>query len=254
MYMWNAKNMPQSPLALRHYPESSFGGFTDIDGTMAFYSRVNALVDASSVVLDIGCGRGEYQEDEVAIRRDLRILRGKGRKVIGIDVDSVAAGNPYIDEFFPIEGERWPVPDSSIDLCVGDFVIEHVANPDVFFSEISRVLSPGGHVCLRTSNVLSYVGLASRAIPNKSHAKVLSKVQTQRAEEDVFPTVYKCNTVWKLRRLLKKHNLVGCAYGYEAEPSYLSFSRLAYFLGVVHQKLAPNFLKCSLFCFGEKPS
>ncbi len=239
---------------LRHYPESSFGGFTDIDGTMAFYSRVNAILDASSVVLDVGCGRGEYQEDRVAARRELRVLQGKGRKVIGIDVDSVAAGNPNIDDFCLIEGERWPVPDASINLCLCDFVVEHVANPNVFFSEVSRVLSPGGYLCLRTSNALSYVGLASKLIPNKFHAKVVTVVQEGRAEEDVFPTFYRCNTVWKLRHLLKKHKLAGCAYGYEAEPSYLSFSRLAYFWGVVHQKFAPNFLKCSLFCFGKKPS
>jgi len=28
----------------KHYPESRFGGFSDIDGTVTFYSRVNALL------------------------------------------------------------------------------------------------------------------------------------------------------------------------------------------------------------------
>lgn len=42
-----------------YYPESRFGGFTDVDGTVAFYTRVQSLVEAGSVVLDVGCGRGE---------------------------------------------------------------------------------------------------------------------------------------------------------------------------------------------------
>src|SRR5438093_943558 len=41
-----------------YYPESRFGGFTGVDGTLAFYIRVNSLIDSSSVVLDVGCGRG----------------------------------------------------------------------------------------------------------------------------------------------------------------------------------------------------
>ena len=42
------------PLIQRFYPESRFGGFTDIDGTVAFYSRVNALVKPLYVVVDFG--------------------------------------------------------------------------------------------------------------------------------------------------------------------------------------------------------
>ena len=51
----------------RFYPESRFGGFTDIDGTVVFYLRVNSLINASSTVLDFGCGRGAYDEDTVRV-------------------------------------------------------------------------------------------------------------------------------------------------------------------------------------------
>ena len=37
-----------------YYPETSYGGFTGVDGTMAFYLRVNALIEPSSHVLDFG--------------------------------------------------------------------------------------------------------------------------------------------------------------------------------------------------------
>ena len=49
------------------YPESKFGGFTDINGHIVFYTRVNALIASASVVLDVGCGRGAYGEDPLPI-------------------------------------------------------------------------------------------------------------------------------------------------------------------------------------------
>ena len=99
------------------YPESEFGGFSDIDGTVSFYTRVNALLGDSFTVLDVGYDTGIYREDAVLFRRNLRILRGKGKKVIGIDVDSTAAENPCIDEFRLIEGNAWPVENDSVDLA-----------------------------------------------------------------------------------------------------------------------------------------
>ncbi len=47
----------------RFYPESRYGGFTDIDGTVAFFARVNALLRPSFTVLDFGCGRGSHIDD-----------------------------------------------------------------------------------------------------------------------------------------------------------------------------------------------
>lgn len=42
----------------RFYPETTYGGFSYVDGTIAFFSRVNALLKPESVVVDFGCGRG----------------------------------------------------------------------------------------------------------------------------------------------------------------------------------------------------
>jgi SAM-dependent methyltransferase len=118
----------------KFYPQSRFGGFTDIDGTIIFYNRVNSLLTESATVLDVGCGRGEYQDDECDYRRRLRILRGKCKKVIGIDVDVNAKDNPYIDEFHRIVGDIWTeIEDNSVDLLVCDYVLEHIEFPDRLF-------------------------------------------------------------------------------------------------------------------------
>ena len=170
-----------------YYPESRFGGFTDFDGTMAFYLRINSLVDPSSVVLDIGCGKGAYAEDAVLLRRGLRIFRGKVNKVVGVDTAKTAQENPFVDEFhLTVDSSNWPLSDESVDLCLCDQVLEHIENPELFFSECRRVTKRGGYLCIRTTNVQSYVGLASRLVPDKSHALVLGKVQDNRKEGVFF--------------------------------------------------------------------
>ena len=236
------------------YPESRFGGFSDIDGTIAFYTRVNALLKPEDVLLDVGCGRGAYAEDQVPLRRELRIFKGKCQRVIGLDVDEAARSNPYLHEFHLIEENQWPVPDECADICVADFVVEHLPDPHEFFAQCRRVLKPGGVLCLRTPNQWNYVAVASRLIPNRHHAGVVNRVQDNRKEADVFPTLYKCNTQPALKRALRQHGFTTHVYGYEAEPSYLSFSRVAYAMGVAHQRFAPSALKATLFAFARKNS
>jgi SAM-dependent methyltransferase len=235
----------------KYYPESQFGGFTDVDGTVTFFNRVNALLQPSFIVLDVGCGRGAYGEDPVPLRRDLRILKGKVAKVIGIDVDENARANPFVDEFYQIDGSALPIANDSIDLIVCDNVMEHVANPQEIFREFRRVLRNGGYLCIRTPNRWSYSALAATMIPNKYHAKVTAVVQRNRKEEDVFPTLYRCNSLGKMRSMMKQNGFNSVVYGHDAEPAYLSFSRTAYFFGVVHQKLAPGFLRPVIYAFGK---
>ena len=235
----------------RFYPEMRFGGFSAVDGTVAFFTRVNALLDPSFIVLDVGCGRGEYSEDRVLPRKNLRILKGKAARVIGIDVDQGARDNPFVDEFRLLQGDIWPVESDSIDLVVCDNVIEHISTPDRLFSELRRVLKNGGYLCIRTPNRWSYVAMAATLVPNRYHSKVTAAVQGVRKEEDVFPTLYRCNSIRRLRNIMKKHGFQAVVYSCEAEPSYLTFSTVAYFLGVMHQRFAPHFIKSPLLAFGR---
>jgi len=238
--------------ANKWYPERRFGGFTHVDGTVAFYTRVNSLVDPDAVVLDLGCGRGAAAEDPVPLRRQLQVLRGKCARVLGADVDAGAAENPNIDEFHLIEDGRVSVGDATIHLCLADFVVEHVQDVEGFFSEAARVLKPGGYLCIRTPNTWSYMGVASRLIPSGLHAGVLGRVQADRKEEDIFPTVYRCNTPRKLREALDRHGFEAVVQAQEPEPAYLSFSGILYALGVFHQRHAPRPFRRMLLAYGQK--
>ena len=139
----------------------------------------------------------------------------------------------------------------SADAVVTDFVLEHLEDPGRFFAEAARVLSPGGYICIRTPNAASYVAWISRLVPRRWHPAVLQKAQPERREEDVFPARYRCNSVWRLRRMLKRHGLDAVVYGFGAEPPYLDFSPWAYRLGVAYQRHAPVWLEPSLFAFGR---
>ena len=204
-------------------------------------------------LVDFGCGRGAQTEDPVAYRRNLQNFRGRVRRVIGVDVDNAGLKNPTIDEFRLLApGEMWPIEPSSIDLVFSDWVMEHLPAPDLFFSEAVRVLRKGGYLCLRTPNVWGYVAIAARLIPERLHKKVLRRAQPTRLVEDIFPTLYRCNSLAKLNGQLSKHGFDGIAYGYEAEPSYLNFSAVAYRMGVLIHSLLPRFLRSYIFVFGRK--
>jgi len=235
-----------------YYPESRFGGFSNVDGTLAFYHRVNALIKLDSTVIDIGCGRGAYRDDPVPYRKQVRTLKGKCASVIGIDVDLNAQENPYLNEFRLITSEIWPVEDGSVDLCLADNVLEHIENPNNFFVECNRILKPDGYLCIRTPNLLSYVGLIARLVPNQQHIAVLSKAKDRVIEQDVFPTYYRCNTIPSLRKTMTHYGFNACVYGYEAEPAYLSFSKIFYALGVILGRFTPNIFRVGIHAFGQK--
>ena len=233
------------------YPESRFGGFSDVDGTILFYTRVNALIEPGYTLLDYGCGRGAYREDPITLRRDLRIFKGKVQRVIGVDMDSEGATNPFIDEFQTLSGEGWPFDDHTIDLCVCDSVMEHLERPQDFFTEAHRVLKDKGYLCIRTTNLWGYPAWFARLIPNKLHWRILGKVKNRVNEPDVFPTYYRCNTISTLKRHLKKQNFEPVVYGFGTEPSYLSFSKLVYWFGLMHQRYSLRALQPVIFAFAQ---
>lgn len=234
------------------YPESKLSGMTILDGTVAFYAQVRSMIKPTDTLLDIGCGRGRYEDDENVFRRNLRIFKGQVERVVGIDVGPAGKENPYLDEFQLIEGDRWPVDDESVDVAICDYVLEHIEDADLFFSELNRVLKPGGHFFARTANSWGYVALIARLIPNRMHAKVVAGAQDERKEEDVFPTFYRANSNGKLQKLFDRHGFEGFVSTISSEPSYLGFSPIAYWLGVIHQKLSPRFLHVGIMAFARK--
>ena len=88
-------------------------------------------------------------------------------------------------------------------------------------------------------------------MPNRKHAQIVANVQDNRKAADVFPTLYRCNSISQMRRALARHGFDHVVYGYEAEPAYFSFSRIVYRLGALFHKLTPNRWRTTIFAFAQ---
>lgn len=107
-----------------------------------------AALGKGKTVLDLGCNNG-YGTKE---------LSRSCRKVVGADVSTKViedarrrfGGNGL--EFRVFDGTTLPFEDSSFDMLTCFQVIEHIADPAPFLTEISRVLRPGAVALLTTPN------------------------------------------------------------------------------------------------------
>jgi SAM-dependent methyltransferase len=236
------------------YPEIAAGGYTRVDGTVEFYTRVHSLIRPDMAALDIGAGRGGQIHDSAdEFRRDLLTLQGKVARLTGADVDPVVLENPFLDHAEVIEpGKAMPFANEEFDLIYADWVLEHIATPGQFAGEIHRILRPGGWFCARTPNRWGFTGIVTNLIPSRFHAGIVGRLQPGRIEQDVFPTCYELNTRRRLRRHFPATAWQDCSYLHSAEPPYVQRSRLAMFLVKGWFKHAPAFFANNFFIFLRK--
>ncbi|MCA9909600.1 MAG: methyltransferase domain-containing protein [Anaerolineae bacterium] len=246
---------PPSRRILKHYfPEIGAGGFTSLDGTIEFYTRINALIRSEDIVLDFGAGRGAaLSESRSDYKRALMRLSGKVAKVVGVDIDKAVIDNPGLDEVAVVRAnEPLPFADASFDMIVSDFVFEHVTDPKSVAAELRRILKPGGWICARTPNKYCLVSLATRLIRNSSHKGLLRRVQPERKSIDIFPTAFRLNSIRDVRTHFPQMFFEDYTYRYEAEPSYFFNSRLVFVVMLLINRLSPPLLRSNLFVFLRK--
>lgn len=240
----------------RLYPEAQVGGFTRHDGMVEFYTRVNALLDAESDVLDFGAGRAHWIHEPLpAMSLHLRSLHERVRSVKGVDVDPIVLENPTLDDATVIApAQALPYEDNSFDLVLADYVLEHIEEGDAasVAKELMRVLKPGGWLAACTPNKWGMIGVGARMVPNRLHARVLSRLQPDRQVEDIFPTRYHLNTRRDLRRLFPAPDNRLVVYGHTSEPTYFGESPTAWRLAQGLGRLTPPRLAPMLLIFVQK--
>ncbi|HNQ59797.1 MAG TPA: methyltransferase domain-containing protein [Bacteroidales bacterium] len=99
----------------------------------------------ASKVLDIGAGYGAFSQ----------LLYREGFQVEACDLFPENFQFQSISCHFINLMNRFPFPDQSFDLAVAIEVSEHITDHEMFFSEIERILKPGGRFYISTPNILS---------------------------------------------------------------------------------------------------
>ncbi|MBA3433235.1 MAG: methyltransferase domain-containing protein [Actinobacteria bacterium] len=115
-------------------------------------------------VLDLGCGAGT--DTLVAAQ-----MVGPDGHVTGIDMtpemlSRARAAALEIDvanvEFVESEAERLPIPDGSFDVVISNGVIDLIPDKDAVFSELHRVLQPGGRIQIADVTIQNPVSAEGR--------------------------------------------------------------------------------------------
>jgi ubiquinone/menaquinone biosynthesis C-methylase UbiE len=200
-----------------------------------------------SRLLDAGCGRYLRFCQEFADVAD----------VVGVDLEtSFETDNSRRP--FAVRGDigALPFPSACFDMVISRSVVEHLEDPPLVFREFFRVLRPRGKVVIITPNKYDYVSVIAAVTPYWLHRSLVSWIFRIPAD-DVFPTLYRANTMSALRRAMSAAGLQ------EREmdtinhyPAYLMFSPTLFRLGVLYERLTSmsllRSLRGSILCVFEK--
>lgn len=202
------------------------------DSTMLVAKLFREWARPDMTVLDAGCGRSNYV---------LESHRASLKKIVGVDASLEAtAGNRIADEILVADLGKLPFPDASFDAVTSLWVLEHVHHPDRMFSEIRRVLKPGGRFFFVTPYSFSYVLLAKRLAGGRLTRLVLERLYG-RTEDDTFHTDYLANTSSDLRRLAADAGMKEIALVENPDPSYLALNGVFFRLALLIQHLSKIF-------------
>lgn len=206
--------------------------FKDEDHPYHVFEReIAQFLRPEYTVLDAGCG---------ATAPVLTKYRTKTKRLIGVDLVKFD-GNLDGIELHKCNLESIPVASESVDLIISRSVLEHVADPAKVYREMHRLLRPGGHFVFLTPNAWDYGSIAARIIPNRFHPWIVSHTEG-RAEEDVFPVVYRTNTRGAVQRFARGSGFEMTSFRYLGQyPSYFMFNGALFLVATGYEKVISRF-------------
>ena len=209
-------------LSRRFYPDGERS-----DPVAVFLERLEQIARPTDDVLDLGAGAGSLND---------YALKGRVRRLVGVDMDPRVARNPLLDAGCRADICALPFRDCSFDVVFSIYVLEHVDRPADLVTDIARVIRPGGRCVVLTPNAFHYVTLISRLTPTRFHRWVNNR--RGRACGDTFPTFYRLNSHRALRHHFERAGLKTVTIeSIEVQPNYLTFNALAYAAGVAFERI-----------------
>ena|SRR5579871_5018802 len=197
--------------------------------TEIYESLIRQRLQPPSRVLDLGCGRGGVLEQlgeavtfPVGFDPDLQSLRE--HRLRGLPRACALA-------------DSLPLRESSVDMVVCSWVLEHLPAPAKVFAEVRRVLRPGGAFIFLTPNANSLVVLLNRVLRPLQHTLVPRLYG--RAEADTFPVMYRANTPTQIMALAHNAGLRCDLIRLIEDPSYLAFNPLLFRVSLILARVTP---------------
>jgi SAM-dependent methyltransferase len=198
---------------------------------VTYENKISEVLKQGDTLLDAGCGSSTPV---------LKNFIGKAGKLIGVDMEERANDLNEI-EYLVGDIAAINVPDETVDLIISRAVLEHVLDPDAVFSEVQRILKPGGSFIFLAPNLYDYASIISLIVPNRFHQYLVSKSEGRKPEE-VFPAYYKANTHAAVKKLCEKNGLEIVDFQWLGQyPSYFMFSSVLFMLGTYYEKLVSRF-------------
>jgi 2-polyprenyl-3-methyl-5-hydroxy-6-metoxy-1,4-benzoquinol methylase len=185
---------------------------------IAFHQEIQARLPGAGRVLDLGCGRNV----------ELESYRTEQLEVWGVDLRQ-HPDMRHEDWFRPLGASgAIPFPDQHFDLVAACWVLEHVADPQLFMAEVDRVLRPGGALIALTISGSHYVTWITRGIGRLPDvvSRDLVKRLYDREPHDHFPTYHRMNTARRLAAASTLTSLHVVRIKRFADQGYFRFSKL----------------------------
>ena len=231
---WSERHKRKSPMNngwtddyLNHYYRSRPGW---VDGTTQFHELCRTYIRNDSRVCELGAGPSNSTTE---------FLSKISGSLIGLDVDSSVVQNKFLRKAVVYDGKSFPLPTSSLDVVVTDFVNEHLEDPIAMCKEIHRVLVEGGIFVFRTPNIYHYVSAVARVTPYWFHQLVANRLRNLPPEQsEPHPTYYRFNSRKAIETILRGAGFKILHLEFiEKDPSYGMSSRVLFFLFMGYERL-----------------
>jgi ubiquinone/menaquinone biosynthesis C-methylase UbiE len=154
------------------------------NATNAYRKRLRELVKPGMRILHAGCG---WDKNEIS--REFKDVC----TVIGVDMDD-RVKTMFHSEFRLASLEALPFPADSFDVIFSEYVFEHLRDPEQVLLEMKRVVKPSGSILILAPNYFSYKTIAARLTPHRFHLLVGRHRYGGGHDEDMYPTLFRCNT------------------------------------------------------------
>jgi len=160
-----------------------------------YNDTICSFLHPDAVWVDLGCGNNALVET----------FGTRARYAVGADI--VEPEHPTSAPFVPMQPDRLPFESEFADLITLRFVAEHLPDIPGSFAEIDRVLKPGGHVVVLTTNTWSPFIFLPRLLPFRLKNAILSRLYKVR-DVDVMPTFHRLNSPTAMREATPSLDLV----------------------------------------------